>query len=101
MPGRKGRCRANTMLLADEPAGRPVGHRDLPAGPADPNQFRGGPLGARREDRAEHADDEVERGVGIGQRLDIALVEADVQARAPGALAPASNRLGAISTPVT
>jgi hypothetical protein len=65
--------------LADESTGRPVRHRDLPAGTAHANELGGDALGPRREHRTHQTHDDVEAVIVVRQRLGVALVERDLE----------------------
>jgi putative ATPase len=58
---------------------RPGRQREPSARPADASQLGRGPLVVGGEDRAEHGNDRVEPGVGVGKLLTIALLEPNLE----------------------
>ena len=61
---------------------------DPPAGPAHPDQLVGRLLVVRREHHADGGQHGVERAVGVGQRLGVALLPGHLDALARRQLAP-------------
>ena len=62
--------------LADEAVRRPVGETHLPAAPAHPDHFGGGPLLVGREHRTEAGQHRVEALVGERQPVDVTVDDA-------------------------
>jgi hypothetical protein len=79
---------------AGEAGGVPVGHGERAAGFEDAGEFGGDELGAWGEHGAEHGDDGVEGGVGVGELLGVALVECGGEAFGGGALAGLHEEVG-------
>jgi hypothetical protein len=63
--------------LPDESARRPIAHDDAPPGPADAGEFGRDPLRPGREHGPDETEDDIERGVRIGQVLSVALFKAN------------------------
>ena len=98
--GRQHAGRGRHVAAADlehptgEAGGVPVGHGEEAAGLEDAGELGGDELGARGEHGAEHGDDGVEGGVGVGELLGVALVELDGEAFGGGAFAGLDEEVG-------
>jgi len=94
-PGRAGKHFVSDLkTFADETEGSPIGHGDLPAGPADTKQFRGYPVGTRSKHGSEHRKNDVETVIGEGKFLGVAFFEADIQVFSGGPLPRLRQKVG-------
>jgi hypothetical protein len=64
--------------IANEAGRRPIRHHDPPARTANPGKLPRNNLGAGREHRPEHADDDVESAVLIWQSLGVPFIKRDI-----------------------
>ena len=83
--GRRHVAADDAEQLSDEPARRPVGQADLPAGAADAQQLAGRARMVGREHHAERRQHDIEGGVRKRQGFRVRLLELDGQALGRGA----------------